>query len=309
MANKTFNDLPAASGLTGTEIIPLIQAGIDSRTTAQSIANLVSGSTGWSLSGNSGTTAGTNFIGTTDAKDLVFKVNNNEIARFKTSNYKVQFGYQPTAFGDYSSIGGGYSNSTSGVSSTICNGEFNIISNLGQYATIGGGTSNTVRGYASVIGGGSANLVSSDYSSILGGDANVATGNTCTVVGGFDNAAHGKYSTVGSGRSNYAKSYGGFVIGVYNDATASTGATFFDPLNRAFEIGIGTADNARANAMTVLFNGNVGVGTLTPTSRLHVSGQTRISGMLEYADNAAALSGGLTVGMLYRTGDLLKIVH
>lgn len=28
-----------------------------------------------------------------------------------------------------------------------------------------------------------------------------------------------------------------------------------------------------------------------------------------YADNAAALSGGLTAGQIYRTGDILKIVH
>lgn len=29
----------------------------------------------------------------------------------------------------------------------------------------------------------------------------------------------------------------------------------------------------------------------------------------EFADNAAALTGGLTVGDRYRTGDLLKVVH
>lgn len=29
----------------------------------------------------------------------------------------------------------------------------------------------------------------------------------------------------------------------------------------------------------------------------------------EYADNAAALLGGLTTGQIYRTGDNLKIVH
>lgn len=29
----------------------------------------------------------------------------------------------------------------------------------------------------------------------------------------------------------------------------------------------------------------------------------------EYDDNAAALSAGLIVGQLYRTGDILKIVH
>lgn len=35
----------------------------------------------WSLTGNSGTTAGTNFIGTTDSRALVFKTNNVERIR------------------------------------------------------------------------------------------------------------------------------------------------------------------------------------------------------------------------------------
>ena len=34
-----------------------------------------------------------------------------------------------------------------------------------------------------------------------------------------------------------------------------------------------------------------------------------IQGVTEYADNTAALAGGLTTGDVYRTGDLLKIVH
>lgn len=29
----------------------------------------------------------------------------------------------------------------------------------------------------------------------------------------------------------------------------------------------------------------------------------------EYADNATALAAGLTIGALYRTGDIVKIVH
>ena len=35
----------------------------------------------------------------------------------------------------------------------------------------------------------------------------------------------------------------------------------------------------------------------------------KISGVSEYADNTAAIAGGLTAGDVYRTGDLLKIVH
>lgn len=39
---------------------------------------------GWSLTGNTGTTSGTNFLGTTDAQDLVFKTNGTESMRVKT---------------------------------------------------------------------------------------------------------------------------------------------------------------------------------------------------------------------------------
>jgi len=35
----------------------------------------------------------------------------------------------------------------------------------------------------------------------------------------------------------------------------------------------------------------------------------RLTGVSEYADNAAAIAAGLTTGDVYRTGDLLKIVH
>ncbi len=43
------------------------------------------GSAGWGLTGNAGTTAGTNFIGTTDSEDLVFKVNNVPSARYDSN--------------------------------------------------------------------------------------------------------------------------------------------------------------------------------------------------------------------------------
>src|SRR5207344_73829 len=39
----------------------------------------------WNILGNSATTAGTNFIGTTDATDLVVKTNNSENTRFTSS--------------------------------------------------------------------------------------------------------------------------------------------------------------------------------------------------------------------------------
>jgi len=52
--------------------------------------------------------------------------------------------------------------------------------------------------------------------------------------------------------------------------------------------------------------GNVGIGTTSPTSKLHVVG------LPVYANNAAAIAGGLTAGALYRTGsdpDQVCVVH
>lgn len=46
----------------------------------------------WLLTGNAGTTAGTNFLGTTDAQDLVFKTNNTEWVRTLASNGNVGIG-------------------------------------------------------------------------------------------------------------------------------------------------------------------------------------------------------------------------
>ena len=47
--------------------------------------NVLTGSTGWSLTGNAGTTSGTNFLGTTDAIALVFKTNNTEYLRITSA--------------------------------------------------------------------------------------------------------------------------------------------------------------------------------------------------------------------------------
>ncbi|HQA74553.1 MAG TPA: hypothetical protein PLM64_07875, partial [Flavobacterium sp.] len=45
---------------------------------------------GWSLTGNTGTTPGTNFVGTTDDKDLIFKRNNTLTGKLTPNN--VAFG-------------------------------------------------------------------------------------------------------------------------------------------------------------------------------------------------------------------------
>ena len=67
-----------------------------------------------------------------------------------------------------------------------------------------------------------------------------------------------------------------------------------------------TGTATRTEKMRIMGNGNVGIGTSAPTSKLQVVG------LPVYANNAAALAGGLTVGAFYRTGadpDPVCVVH
>lgn len=79
-------DVNAYSGSSGD---PIRLLGLNAGATSDSILTAASGvvrrmainSLAWGLTGNSGTTAGTNFVGTTDAQAFVFKTNNTERMR------------------------------------------------------------------------------------------------------------------------------------------------------------------------------------------------------------------------------------
>jgi hypothetical protein len=101
------------------------------------------------------------------------------------------------------------------------------------------------------------NTTANGYASTSMGSLTVANGWNSTGMGAGTRASG--YASTSMGLYTRAKSDYSLVVGLYNDSTAT---------NRLFEIGNGTADNARSNAMTVLLNGNVGVGTTTPTRPL-----------------------------------------
>ena len=54
------------------------------------------GNTNWTLTGNLGTTPGTNFIGTTDAQDLRFKTNSTDRLNISNANGQIQSYYTGT---------------------------------------------------------------------------------------------------------------------------------------------------------------------------------------------------------------------
>lgn len=104
----------------------------NSGTSGNPVWAMVGSGSGWNLTGNNGTTPGANFIGTTDAQALMFKVNNQKAVYIDyTSPLSTGFGYHclnssigpdNSAFGYqafYSSANGKY-NTANGKDALYC---------------------------------------------------------------------------------------------------------------------------------------------------------------------------------------------
>jgi hypothetical protein len=234
-----------------------------------------SGSKDWALLGNAGTVAGTNFLGTTDNVDLVFKVNNVQAGRLTSNtNNNSFFGYESglnnsstwnaffgsqsgkanTSGGNNVGVGfGAMRNSTTGSANTFIgnNAGANWVTSIANTAignqalqglTASTGSCNTALGFAAGSGytgtppGGSANGLSQ-----LSGSYN-------TYVG---------YSSSGASTNTYTNST---AIGAFSQATASD------------VLVLGSVNGTNGASSTV----KVGVGTTAPTERLEVQGSVKI---------------------------------
>ena len=97
-----------------------------------------------------------------------------------------------------------------------------------------------------------------------------------------------------------AKAYGAVSLGIWNDNSDNPDSILPRPDDRIFQIGNGEAFlsnttvpfGPQSNAMTVLRNGNTGIGILSPSSRLHTgSGTVRFEGSSTSGGTALSLGG------------------
>jgi hypothetical protein len=151
----------------------------------------------WSLGGNSGTTAGTHYIGTSDNKPLVIKVNSQNagfIGITGIGGSNTSWGYQALL------------NNITGVNSTAVGAQALINNTSGVYNTaIGSGAlySNT-SGYSNTAIGTTA------LHGNVGGMENTAVGLQALIsnVGGGGNTAIGNYANVSAGNLSNATAIG-----------------------------------------------------------------------------------------------------
>jgi hypothetical protein len=183
----------------------------------------------WQTGGNSGTSAGVNFLGTLDDQPMEFHVNGIRALRLEPgTNQSFAIGGAPNVVGGSSAnfvapgvfgatIGGGGATyyeglpTTNGILSafgTVAGGRDNLVQTNDEAATIGGGRDNMIQDSAvdSIIAGGQYNQIQSGaYTSTIGGGGqNTAGSYESTISGGTLNqiGASSQDSTIGGGSQN-----------------------------------------------------------------------------------------------------------
>jgi len=219
-----------------------------------------SGSGSWLLNGNSGTSPGTEYIGTNDNEALEIKVYGERAGRIEPHaiSPNIIFGSENNTIESEEEV---YGATISGGGGTNINSR-NVITG-GSFGTIGGGAFNRADN-ASVVAGGIFNKAYGQESFIGGGNSNKTYGYGTVVPGGQSNIARQDYSFA-AGYKARANHYGSFVWGCYPnpDSAYSTDIAQF----------------------IIYALGGVGIGTNDPDEMLSVNGTVEsIDGGFKFPD-------------------------
>ena len=247
-------------------------------------------SSGWSLIGNTGTNSATNFIGTIDDKDIVFRRNNVRAGLIGTNTISLGVNaLNPSSTGVH--------NIAMGVSSLSTNttGGYNISIGFGTMLKNTTGNFNTAIGNQSLIENlsGTSNAAYGDYAarSNVSGHQNAAFGTNALITNasGSQNSAYGVGSlyfvngSFNTGLGYFALSNlqtGDNNVGIGNQAQVPN-------INGSNQLSIG--NQIYGTNMNDAFLGKIGIGESNPTEKLDVSGSVKFSGSLMPNNNAGNL--------------------
>jgi hypothetical protein len=267
----------------------------------------------WSLTGNSGTVPGTDFLGTTDNQPLELHVNGARALRLEPyatsanviggySGNSVTAGRHGATIGGggagsdvntvtdfYGTVAGGAGN-TAGYRATVGGGFHNT---AGAHAFVGGGWWNDASGYNSSVGGGGYNSATAEDATVGGGGGNTSSARGAAVSGGGSNDASGTYATIGGGFDNTASSgYGTTIGGGQNNVASNDVATVSGgEINTASGIGAtvgGGGDNTAS-----------GFGATVPGG---IQAKAPLHGQMAYASGQFASQGDAQASLYIMRG-------
>ena len=180
-------------------------------------------------------------------------------------------GSSTTAKGNHSAAFGGSSKAMGNHSVSLGSGSEAI----GKASLASGANTKAIGDYSVALGD---KVQSMGANSFAAGLSSISFGNS-SVAFGESTHADGEAS-VALGVGTFAKAYSGVAFGTYNNIQdnavgTKAGAT---PVDRIFQIGNGTSEVALSNVVTVLRNGNVGIGnnSINPTHILDVGGRMKV---------------------------------
>lgn len=273
----------------------------------------------WHLNGNGGSSAGADFLGTTDNQPLELKVNNVRALRL-----------EPTTNGAPNVIGGSGLNLVEPgvVGATIVGGGALSYQNAAHtnrvgadFGVIGGGLDNQIRDGAvqATIAGGGGNWIQldSEFSAILGGGQNLIQTNAryCAVGGGSGNTIsnYALACTIGGGAQNSIQSaesspanfavvpggYGNKASGQYSFAAGFQAAALRDGDFVWADSQGGPFESTANDQFLIRAAGGVGIGLNHPLGALSIAtGNATATVRNDGNVSALVMSGGIAPGTL-----------
>lgn len=286
---------------------------VDSSTYLTSLNGAVLTTTNQTIAGNKTFTGETLFTSGATSWDssgsniLFFKTNGNQTANL---NFSTSF----SQFTSFASSGYLFNGNIGGVNSNLLilnqngAGTFKSSVTATSFIRIGGNSTQFLKADGSIdgtsyqplltnpiTGTGTTNYLPKFTGSTSLGNSLIFDNGTNVGIGTTSPAT--KFDVIDSSNTFAAKIQGSGGSNFVGIGTAG-GVTNGIPSIQGF-----TANFASTTNLALQPNGgNVGIGTTSPTSKLHVVG------LPSYADNTTALAGGLTVGAFYHTAGVLKVV-
>ena len=258
-------------------------------------------SSGWALTGNSGTNTGSNFIGTTDGNGLVFKVNNTQAGYLgiSGSSYATSFGvssnaaYQATAIGSgaqatqNASVALGYNSSTSAQDAISIGDASN--SNSNEAIAIGHNAAAT--SYQAIALGTAAKAQNNNQTIAIGSPATASSYQAIAI--GYGATASNNNSALAIGVNSKSSGYQSTALGSNTNASGQNSAA------------IGNGASATQDNTVILGTSNttVGIGTSTPNSnsKLDVNGSFELGSKGNLIKNMFAFNSNISINMIGNT--------
>lgn len=276
LENSTLVYNTATAGVSPNDVVPGFYYWETLTSTWKPIAGT---SNGWSLTGNAGTNPATNFLGTTDNANLVFKRNNIRSGLIGVNTISL-------GVNALNPLSTGVHNIAFGVSSLFVNtsGGYNISIGFGSMVK------NTIGNFNTSVG----NLALSEN---LSGISNAAFGDYAlrSNIDGHQNSAFGTNALITNANGSQNAAYGVGSL-YFANGSFNTGLGYFALSNLqtgSNNIGIGSQAQVPningSNQMSIgnqiygkdindAFLGKIGIGESNPTEKLDVSGNLKVAG-------------------------------